>query len=197
MPECHLRQPGSTYSACRPFRKHRERIKKSRESGNLKDLYRTKLDKACFAHDAAYSESKDLAQRTISGKVLKDRACEIPRNPNYDGHQRALASIVYKFSDKKTGLGASVNEDLAEKLQKPVVKKIEIRKAYPRFKDHIWVADLGEMGSLSSPNRCVKYLLCVIDVFTKYVWTKSFKVKQVKTVLNGFVEIVNESNWLI
>ena len=70
----HLKQPVFAYSACGPFTKHHERIKKFRETGNLKHLYRNELDKACFAHDAAYSDSKDLAKRTISDKILKDRA---------------------------------------------------------------------------------------------------------------------------
>ena len=73
-PELHLKQLGFTYSACGPFTKHCERIQKFRETGNLKHLYRNELYKACFAHDAAYSDSKDLAKRTISDKILKDRA---------------------------------------------------------------------------------------------------------------------------
>ena len=63
-----------------------------------------------------------------------------------------------------------------------------------RFKDKIWAADLAEMESLSSKNRNVKYLLCVIDVFTKYAWVKALKDKKCKTVLNTFTERVNESN---
>ena len=93
MPELHLKQPGFTYCACGPLTKHCERIKKFRETGNLKHLYRNELDKACFTHDAAYSDSKDLAKTTISDKILK--ACEIARNCNYDGYHRVLA--VYKF----------------------------------------------------------------------------------------------------
>ena len=76
MPELYLKQPRFTYSACGPFTKHCERIQKFRETGNLKHLHRNALDKACFAHDAAYSDSKNLANRTISGKILKDRAYE-------------------------------------------------------------------------------------------------------------------------
>ena len=53
MTELHLKQPGFTYSACVPFTKHRERIKKFRETSNLKDLYKNELYKACFAHDSA------------------------------------------------------------------------------------------------------------------------------------------------
>ena len=66
MPEVHLKQPGFTYSACGPSNKHRERIQTFRETGNLKNLYKNKLDKACFAHNALYSDSKYLAKRTIS-----------------------------------------------------------------------------------------------------------------------------------
>ena len=96
MSELHLKQPGFTYSSCGPFTKHRERIQKFRETGNLKHLYRNELDKACFAHDAAYSDSKDLAKRTISDKILKNRAYEIARYCGYDGYQRALARMVSK-----------------------------------------------------------------------------------------------------
>ena len=123
MSELHLKQPGFTYGACGPFTKHRERIQKFRKTGNSKHLYRNELDKTCFAHDAAYSDSKDLAKKNyfrISDKILKDRAFEIARNCKYDGYQRALAGTVYMFFDKKTGSGASVNERLAEELHKPV-----------------------------------------------------------------------------
>ena len=123
MPELHLKQPGFTYSASATFTKNRERIQKFRERGNLKHLYRNELEKSCFSHDAAYSESKDLAKKTISDKVLKDRAHEIAKNWKYDGYQRASASMFYKFFDKKTGSGVSVNEQLAEELHKPVIKK--------------------------------------------------------------------------
>ena len=71
----------------RTITKHRDRIQKFRETRNLKHLYRNKLDKACFAYDAAYSNSKDLAKRTILDKILKDRPYEMARNCNYDGCQ--------------------------------------------------------------------------------------------------------------
>ena len=76
MPKLYLRQPGFTYSAFEPFTKHRERIQKFRETGNLKHQYRNELDKACFTLDAAYSDSKDLAERTASDKTLKETADE-------------------------------------------------------------------------------------------------------------------------
>ena len=135
MPEFHLKHQGLTCSACGQFTEHRERIRetkiqKFRETGNLKHLYRNNLDKACFGHDATYSDSTNVAKRTISDNILKDRAHEIARNRNYDGYQRT-ASMVSKSFDKKTRsgaivankAGASVNKELAEELHKSVVKK--------------------------------------------------------------------------
>ena len=89
--EClmNLKYPGFTYNAGVPFTKHSERIEKFRKTGNFKRLDGNELDKACFTHDAAYSDSKDLAKRTVSDKILKDRAYEIARNGGYDGYQIA------------------------------------------------------------------------------------------------------------
>ena len=96
----HLSQPGFTYNASELFTKHSEIIQKFRETGNLKHIYKNELDKACFADDAAYSDSKDLSSRTISDKILKERAYKIAIIPQYDGYQRGLASMVYIFYDK-------------------------------------------------------------------------------------------------
>ena len=128
MPEMHLKQTGFTYSACGPFTKYCKRIQKFKEAGNLKYLYRNESGKACFAHDAAYSDSKDLAKEATWDKILTDRAYEIARNHKYHGYQRALASMIYKIFDEKTGSEVSVNEELAEELHKPVIKKIKRRK---------------------------------------------------------------------
>ena len=84
MPELYLIQPVLTFSACGPVIKYRKRIQKFRETGNLEHLYKNELDKACFAHDAAYSDSKDLAKKTISDKVLKNKTDKIARNHKYD-----------------------------------------------------------------------------------------------------------------
>ena len=159
MLELHLKQPGFTYSACGPFTKHLEIIQKFRETAYLKHLYRNELDKICFVYDASCSDTKDLVKRTLSDKILKDRAFEIAINRGYDGHQRALASMVYKFFDEKTRSRINVNEQIAEKLYKPVIKKIKRRKVSARFKDNIWAADLAEMESLSSKNKNVKYFV--------------------------------------
>ena len=113
IPELLLRLPGFTYSACGQFTEHRERIQKLKKNGDLNYIYKNELDKPCFAHDAAYSDSEDLAKRTISEKILKDRAYEVDRNLKY-GYQKRLATMVYKFFDNKTGSGSNVNKVLAQ-----------------------------------------------------------------------------------
>ena len=102
MPEMHLKQPSFTYSACGPFTKNKERIEKFIQTGNTNLIYKNELDKACFQHDMAYGKTKDLVKRTQSDKVLKDKAFKIVSDPKYDGNQRGLASMVYKFLDKKS-----------------------------------------------------------------------------------------------
>ena len=94
MPTLHLRQPGFTFSACGPFTKHRERILKIRKTDNIRNLHRNEFDKVYFTHDAAYAHSKNVAKRTISEKILKDRAYEIAKCAKYDGYQRGLHSMA-------------------------------------------------------------------------------------------------------
>ena len=100
MPEMHLRQPQFIYSTCGPFTKHKLRIQKCKETGDTNYIYKNELDKACFAHDAAYSDSIDLTKRTVADKILRDKAFNIAKDPKYDGYQRGLASMVYKCFDK-------------------------------------------------------------------------------------------------
>ena len=114
MPEMHLRQPGFTYSACGPSTKNKQRIRKFAGEGDTKYLYRNELDKACFQHDMAYGDFKNLKRRTQSDKVLKDKAFKIASNLKYDGYQRGLASMVYKFFDKNskgTGFKKKIKEN--------------------------------------------------------------------------------------
>ena len=161
MPEMRLRQPQFVYSACGPFTRHKERIKKFKQTGDTRYIYSNELDKACFQYDSAYANHKDLINRTKSDKVLRDKAHNIASNPEYDVYQRGLASMVYKFFDKKSmGSGTTkpsplepITRDssliLADELHKPVIKKFNKRKVYLQFKDNIWGVDLADMQSLS------------------------------------------------
>ena len=104
MPEMHLKQPGFTYSDCGPFTKNKETIEKIMQTENTDFIYKNGLDKACFQHDMAYGKSKHLAKRKQSDNALRDKAFKIASNPKYDGYQRGLASMSYKFFDKKSAL---------------------------------------------------------------------------------------------
>ena len=105
-------------------------------------IYRNELHQASFQHVMAYGKYKDLERRTQSDKVLKDKAFEIANNPKYKGYQGGLASMVYKFFDKKskgTGIKSMPNQQLPNELPKPIIRKFKKRKVYSSFKDNIWV----------------------------------------------------------
>ena len=170
MPEMHLRQPRFVYSACGPFTRHKERIKEFKRTSDTCYIYRNELDKACFQHDSAYADHKDLINRTEVDKVLRDKAYDIASNPKYDGYQRGLASMVYKFFDKKsTGSGTTKPSSsiLADERHKPIIRKFNKSKVYSQFKDNIWGVDLADIQSLSRKNKGIKYLLCAIDLDSK------------------------------
>ena len=203
MPEMHLRQPQFTYSACGPFTKHKQRIQKFKETGDTNYIYKNELDKACFAHDAAYSDSKDLTKRTVADKIFKNIAFHIAKEPKCDGYQRGLASMVYKFFDKKSkGSGVKhvntklipQNQQLADELHKPIIKKFEKRKVYSAFKDNIWAADLVDMQLLSRYNKGIRFLLCVIDIFSKYAWVVPLKNKKGIGIVKALQSILKQSN---
>ena len=99
MPEMHLKQQGFTYSACGPFSKNRERIQKFKETVDTSYLYKNKFDKACFQHDMAYGDFKDLKRRTASDKILRDKAFNIAKNSKHDVgiHQEGLLLWFINF----------------------------------------------------------------------------------------------------
>ena len=199
MPEMHLRQPRFVYIACGPFTRHKERIKEFKRTGDTRYIYRNELDKACFQHDSAYADHKDLINRTEADKVLKDKAYDIASNPEYDGYQRGLASMVYKFFDKKS-MGSGINtiksssSILADELHKPAIRKFKKRKVYSQFKDNIWGVDLADMQSLSRKNKGIKYLLRAIDLYSKYAFVIPLENKKGISVTNGFNKIIKQSN---
>ena len=90
------------YSACGPFTKHTQRIQDFSNTGKLSYIFKNDLDKACFQHDMACKKFKDLGKRTQSDIVLKNKALKMASNPKYNGYERGLASMVYKFFDKKS-----------------------------------------------------------------------------------------------
>ena len=184
MPEMHLRQPQFVFSTCRLFTKNKERIKKFKETGDTNYIYKNELDKACLQHDMAYKFFKDLAKRTAADKVLRDKAFKITSDQKYDGYQRGLASMVYNFFDKKSQgssrplssawqLANKENMQLADELHKPIIRKFKKRKVYLSLRDNIWGVDLADIQLLSKFNKIFRFLLCVIDIFSKYAWVVS------------------------
>ena len=203
MPEMHFRQPRFVYSACGSFTRHKERIKKIKQTGDTRYIYRNELYKACFQQDSAYADHKDLINRTKSDKVSRDKAYDMASNPEYDGYKRGLVSMVYKFFDKKlTGGGFKKLKNttkpsfsiLADEVHKPIIRKFNKRKVYSQFKDNIWGVDLADMQSLSRKNKGIKYLLCVIDLYSKYAFVIPLKDKKEISIVNAFNKIIKQSN---
>ena len=189
--DIYLKQPGFTYSACGPFTKNKERIQNSKETGDASYICKNKFDKACFQHDMAHWYFKDLKRKTFSDKFLRDKAFNIAKNPKYDGYERGLASMVYKFFDKKSasltdksvsGSGVNIevthNKQLAKELHKPIIRNIKKRAVYFGFRDNIWGVDLADVQLISNFSKGFRFLLCVIDVFSKYAWVVPLKDKK-------------------
>ena len=101
--------------------------------------------------------------------------------------------MVYKFFDKKSSGSGIVNEpnyQLANELHKPIIRKFKKRKVYSSFKDNIWGVDLADMQSLSKYQKGKKYLLCAIDLFSKYGFP--IKDKNGATIVNTFEKVISE-----
>ena len=146
----------------------------------------------------AYGDFKDLARRTASDKILRDKAFNIAKNPKYDGYQRRLASMAYKVVDKKsTGSGANIplefNEQLAKELYKPIIRKFKKRKVYSGLKDNIWGADEADIQLISKFDKRFRFLLCVIDIFSKYARVVPLKDKKGVSIVDVFRKILDKS----
>ena len=168
MPELHLVDPiVKKYSAHGPFTKHTQRIQDFLNTGKLSYIYKNGLDKACFEHDMTYNKFKELEKITQSDIVLENKA--LNSNLKYNGYERGLASMLYKFFDKKSkGSGLKENQQLANEFHKPILRNFKKRKVYSSSKDNIWGVDLADMQLISKYNKGIRYLLYVIDLFSKY-----------------------------
>ena len=148
--------------------KNKERTQKFKKTGDTSYIYKNELDKACFQHDIAYGDFKDLAKGTAADKVLRDKASKNASDQKYDGYQRRLASMVYTFFDKKSqGSRISNNKEniqLADEIHKPIIRKFNKTKVYSSFRDDIWVVDLVDMQLSSKFNKEFRFLSCVIDI---------------------------------
>ena len=128
---------------------------------------------------------------------------DIAINPEFNGYQRGLASMVYKFFDKNSmGSGKKKLKDtakpsssiLADELHKPVIKKFNKGKVYSQVKDNILGLDLADMQSLSRKNKDIKYLLRAIDLYSNYAFVVPLKDKKGISIVNAFDKIIKQSN---
>ena len=128
MLEMHLRNPFvKKYIACDPVKKHKQKIQRFIKTGDRSVIFKNKLDEACFQHDMAYKKYKDLEKRTQLDRTFQDKAFKI------DGYERGLASMVYKFFDKKSKGAGILNQQLANERHKPIIRKFKKRKVYSIF----------------------------------------------------------------
>ena len=97
----HLRQPRYTYSTYELFTKNKERIRKFQKTGDSRYIYLDELNNACFQHDMAYGDFKDLRRRGAADKVLHDEAFNLAKNPKYHAYRHELASMVHIFLIKR------------------------------------------------------------------------------------------------
>ena len=126
---------------------------------------------------------------------MGNKAFKIASDPKYYGYQRGLASMVYKFFDKKSsgsGITNESNYQLANELHKPIIRKFKKRKVYSSFRDNIWDVDLADMQSLSKYNKGIKYLLYAIDLFSKYACVIPIKDEKGISIVNAFQNIISE-----
>ena len=197
MPEMHLKQPGFTYSACGRFTKNKERIQKFMRTGNTNYISKKDLDKACFQHEMTYGKYKDLTKRAQSDMVFKDKAFKIASNRQFDRYERGLKyKYKYKFFDKKSkgrGSKSMSNQQLAYELHKPIIRKFKRRKVYSLFKENILGVELADLQSISKYKKGIRFLLCVINVFSKYAWVVPLKDKKGLTIVNAFQNILDSS----
>ena len=141
------------------------------QTGNTNFIYKNELDKAFFEHDMAFGKSKDLVKRTQSDKVLKGKAFKIASNPKYNGYQRGVASMVYKFFDKKSSESGIVNEpnyQLANELYKPIIRKLKKRKVYRLLKTIfgvlIWLICNHWVNMIKGISIYCAQLICLVNM---------------------------------
>ena len=146
----------------------------------------------------AYGDFKEIAKRTAADKVVRDKVFRIAIDQKYDGYQRRLTSMAYRFFDKKSS-GSRLpsnkeNIQIANELHKTIIGKFKKRKMYSSFRDNIWDEDLADMQLLRKFNKGFRFLLCVIDIFSKYAWVIPLKDKKGTSIVNAFQEILKESD---
>ena len=146
-----------------------------------------------------YGKFKDLNKRAFAGKVLRDSTCNIDKHPKFNEYQRGIASVAYKFLIKKTSASNITNEitsnkELANEQHKPADRKPNKRKMHLPFIDNSCGADLADMQLISKFNKEFRFLLCAIDIYSKYIWVIPINNKKGITIIDASQKDLEESN---
>ena len=195
--EMHLRQHGFTYNSCGPFLQNKERIQKIKETGDSRYIYQSELGKACFQHDMAYGDFKDLTRRANSDKVLYDKAFDIAKNPNYDKYHRGFASMTCKFFNKKLLVAVLRMKFCLIKTQlknhaNQLLENLKKEKYTHLLLTIFGCADLADIKLICKFNKELRFLLYVIDMLSKYAWITPLKDKK-GTSITTFQKILDKS----
>ena len=138
---------------------------------------------------------KRFSKKNTIRQSFWDKAFKIASDPRYDGYHRGLASMVYKFFDKKSSGSGIVNEanyQLANELHETIILKFKKWKVYSSFSGNILGVDLADIQWLSKYNKGNKYLLCAIDLFSKKAWPVPLKDKKGTSIVNPFQRIISK-----
>ena len=155
--------------------------------------------KACFQHAMACGDFRDLPWRRAVNEALRNKAFNILKNSKHVGCQRGLPSMVYRFFDKNTASVSGVkiekmsNQELVEKLNKPIIREFEKPEVHSSFIDNICGAGLADMQLLRKFDKGICFLLCLIDIHSKYAWVVPLKDKKGITITNVFRKILGKS----
>ena len=142
----------------------------------------------------AYGDFKDLTRRTASEKTLRDKAFNVAKNPKYDLGQEFINSLKKKTSGSGIKNENMSDQQLAEELHKPIIRKFKKTKVQSPFIVNIWGPDLADMQLISEFNKGISFSLCVIEIYSKYAWVLPLKDKKVITISNAFQKILKEPN---
>ena len=169
--ELHLKQLRFTHSACDSFTENKERIKKFIQSGNANFIYRNELHKACF-HKIWLMVNLKIQQKELNQTKFREiKHLKLPTIQNMmntkDDQLRWFTSF---FNEKSSGNGVGVktNYQLANEPHREIIKTFKRRRVYSPLRDGLCGLDVADMQSLNKYNKRIKYLLCAIDLFSKY-----------------------------
>ena len=177
---------------CGPYNPLNDQLIYDQKGNILKYIQKPtgKTDEICAQHDVDYTLARNLKDKHIADKKMIDSINKLPYN------QKQWGTFLVKniiSSKKKLGLGNNPNEILSQELHKPKRVNFERRRVISNHIDHIWGIDLITMIKYSKQNNNYKYILTVIDFFSKHSWCYTLKNKNSNEIINSFKDIFKKS----